>query len=210
MKKIVLSQQIKQDIRADRLPVDQLLTQQWLSDHYQVSRIPVREAIQRLSTEGWFIAHGKKGVKIPPLNAVQAEELYLMRLPLETLALRLAFPHLTFALLGQAQDILSQLSDISGLSPLEQGVLNWQFHLCLYQPCQRPILLRTLTQLHEQSERYLGFQSNKLDYGRRNDDEHHLLLAALSEKDLNAAELILTRHIEEAGQMLVGYFKGGS
>ncbi len=204
--KISLSQLIKDDIRAEKLPLDQLLTQQWLSDHYQVSRIPVRDAIQRLLSEGWFVAHGKKGVKIPSLNAMQAQELYLMRLPLESLALRLAFPQLTFAVLGQAEDILTELANVNELTRREQGMLNWQFHYCLYQPCERPMLLRTLKQLHEQCERYLGFQSKTLEYHARNQDEHSALLEALRKKDLDKADEILNHHIKEAGEMLVDYF----
>ncbi|MFT5164407.1 MAG: DNA-binding GntR family transcriptional regulator [Alteromonadaceae bacterium] len=206
MKKISLSQQIKDDIRADKLPVDQLLTQQWLSDHYQVSRIPVRDAIQGLSSQGWLIAHGKKGVKVPPLNAAQAKELYLMRLPLESLALQLAFEHLSFAVLGEAEDILAQLADIANLDPLTQGKLNWQFHCCLYQLSDKSILLRTLQQLHEHSERYLGFQSQTLQYHHRSEHEHYLLLEALRAKDLDCADGILKRHIEAAGKLLVEYF----
>ena len=205
MKKIPLWQQIKDDIRQDKLPIDQLLTQQWLSDHYQVSRIPVRDAIQRLSLEGWFIAHGKKGVQIPPLNAAQAQELYLMRMPLEALALELAFEHLNFAVLGQAEDVLTQLTETNSLTPLEHGVLNWQFHYCLYQPCERPTLLRTLTQLHEQCERYLGFQSQTLDYHTRSEAEHYQLLKALRDKDLAQAQQVLRRHIQQAGEILVAH-----
>ncbi len=208
MKKIPLWQQIKDDIRQDKLPIDQLLTQQWLSDHYQVSRIPVRDAIQRLSLEGWFIAHGKAGVQIPPLNAAQAQELYLMRMPLEALALELSFDNINFAVLGQAEDILTQLSNTKSLCALEQGVLNWQFHYCLYQPCQRPTLLRTLTQLHEQCERYLGFQAHTLDYHTRSESEHYQLLKALRDKDLAQAQQILKQHIEQAGEILVAHLSG--
>jgi len=208
MTKTPLWKQIKDDIRQDKLPIDQLLTQQWLSDHYKVSRIPVRDAIQRLSLAGWFIAHGKKGVQIPPLNAAQAQELYLMRMPLEALALELSFDKINFAVLGRAEDILTQLTDTTSLSPLEQGVLNLQFHYCLYQACERPTLLRTLTQLHEQCERYLGFQAHTLDYHSRSEAEHYQLLKALRDKELGLAQQILKRHIEQAGEILVAHLEG--
>ena len=197
---------IKTDIRHDKLPVNQLLTQQWLSEHYNVSRIPVRDALQRLLSEGWLTTHGKKGVQIPPLNAEQAQELYLMRLPLEKLALSQAFARLNFAALGQAEDILATLAG-QQLSELEQGELNWQFHYCLYQPCQMPTLLSTLTQLHEQVSRYLGFQNRALDYTLRSEQEHYALLKALRDKDLPLALEVLHSHIEEAGKLLVSHLR---
>jgi DNA-binding GntR family transcriptional regulator len=130
-----------------------------------------------------------------------------MRLPLEKLALELAFEHLNFALLGQAEDILVQLDNSHHLPPLEKGVLNWQFHYCLYQPCERPMLLRTLTQLHEQCERYLGFQFNALDYNPRSNDEHYQILAALKNRDLDKALITLNSHIKEAGLLLVEHLR---
>lgn len=207
MTKLSLIERIKADIREERLPVAQQLTQQWLSEFYQVSRIPIRDALQRLVTQGWLVAHGKKGVQIPPLNAAQAQELYLMRMPLECLALELAFEQLNYAILGQAEDILVQTRQQSELSALELGVLNWQFHLCLYQPCQRPILLQTLHQLHEQCERYIGFQSQQLNYHQRSETEHYQLLQALKDKELSRAREILATHISEAGEVLVKHLQ---
>ena len=203
MAKLTLLDRIKQDIRNDNLPINTWLTQMWLSEFYQVSRIPVRDAIARLLADGWLVTEGKKGVKIPPLNAEQAQELYLMRLPLETLALKLAYEHLSFAQLGKAQDILTQLNADKHLSAIEQGVLNWQFHYCLYEPCAKPMLLRTLNQLHEQCERYIGFQTAKLDYHSQSESEHQQLLTALQNRELDRALDILSKHIKVAGEKLV-------
>jgi DNA-binding GntR family transcriptional regulator len=207
MSKVALWQRIKNDIRQDKLPINQLLTQQWLSEHYQVSRIPIRDAIAKLMAQGWLTTHGKKGVKIPPLNAFHAQELYLMRLPLESLALQLAFERINFGVIGAAEDILTQLDNSAQLSALEQGELNWQFHFCLYQPCERLILLNTLNQLHQQCERYLGFQFNTLDYNVRSNQEHYQLLTALRAKDLKGALMTLRCHIQEAGEILTAHLQ---
>ncbi|MFT4929943.1 MAG: DNA-binding GntR family transcriptional regulator, partial [Phenylobacterium sp.] len=40
-------------------------------------------------------------------------------------------------------------------------------------------------------------------------DEHHLLLDALKAKDLTQAELVLSHHIQAAGEMLVSHFSQG-
>jgi len=201
-----LAQRIKADIRSDVLAQNTLLTQAELSERYKVSRIPVRDALKELLADGWLVTHGKRGVKVPPLNAEQAQELYLMRLPLERLALELAFEHLNFAILGQATDILEQ-SKQPGHSALELGRLNWQFHWCLYQPCQRPILLKTLDQLHQQTERYIGYQSAQLNYHQTSENEHCELIEALSAKNLQKALDILHRHIEVAGRLLIEHFR---
>ena len=56
-----LYQQLKQDIRDNKLPIASPLKQEQLAANYGVSRIPVRDVLQRLKNEGWwyFNAHSK-------------------------------------------------------------------------------------------------------------------------------------------------------
>ena len=79
----------------------------------------MRDGIAKLLKDGWLVVAGKKGVKVPSLNAEQAQELYLMRVSLETLAIELAFEHLNYANLGKAQDVLTQLKDNDSLTAIE-------------------------------------------------------------------------------------------
>ena len=163
----------------------------------------MRDGIAKLLKDGWLVVAGKKGVKVPSLNAEQAQELYLMRVSLETLAIELAFEHLNYASLGKAQDVLTQLKDNDSLTAIEQGQLNWQFHFCLYQPCNEPLLLRTLNQLHEQCERYIGFQVTQLNYHQQSENEHYQRLEALKSRRLDQAIEILSQHIKVAGEYFV-------
>jgi len=109
MTKASLYQQLKQDIRQGIWPAGAVLNQQKLSEYYQVSRIPVRDALQQLKAEALLVMAGKASVMVPPLTAAEAEELYQIRLQLEPMALRRAFPQLNFSLLGQAEDLLHRI-----------------------------------------------------------------------------------------------------
>ena len=89
-----LYQQLKQDIVQGKLPEKQALKQAQLAERYGVSRIPIRDALQRLKNEGWLVEHGKSSVMLRPLNADDAQDLYLMRMHLEpTLLARLKTIH---------------------------------------------------------------------------------------------------------------------
>jgi len=199
-----LYQQLKQDIRDNKLPIASPLKQQQLATEYGVSRIPIRDVLQRLKNEGWLIQSGKRGVMVHPLSATEAEDLYIMRMYLEPLILSHAMAKLNHQILGQAADILEQLEQPK-LSITEHGELNWQFHACFYQAAKRPTLFNNIANLHQLCSRYIGFHAIELDYLNTSQDEHYQLLHAIKAKQLGKAKAILKQHISEAGEILVTY-----
>lgn len=199
--------QLKHDIVHGKLPQNTALKQTLLAERYGVSRIPIRDTLQRLKNDGWLSNHGKSSVMIRPLNSSDAEDLYLMRLHLEPMLLGHAIPNINFETLGKAQDILLKLKSSEPRDILQQGELNWQFHRCLYLPADRPALFDTVTQLHQLCARYIGFQEMELDYLSHSQNEHEALLTALREDERQKANKVLTEHIRIAGEQLVRYLK---
>jgi DNA-binding GntR family transcriptional regulator len=60
-----------------------------------VSRMPVREALRQLDSEGLVTIRPNRGVVVMSLNTKEIEEIFLIRTALETLAVRQALPNLT-------------------------------------------------------------------------------------------------------------------
>ncbi|MBB3062159.1 FCD domain-containing protein [Microbulbifer rhizosphaerae] len=198
-----LYQQLKADLQSGRFPPGTVLKQTELAEQYGVSRIPVRDAIQRLKNEGWLTDHGKRGVAVPRFDPLEVEDIYLMRMRLEPLLQTLAAPKLNAEILGRARDILDGMEEEKTLPASEIGALNWQFHTCLYRAAGRPTLFATVEQLHRQCERYIGYQSRSLDYQHTSQREHYALLEALQRGDTEEAAEILEQHIAAAGRALV-------
>jgi DNA-binding GntR family transcriptional regulator len=123
------------------------------------------------------------------------------------MALRRAFPQLTFTVLGQAEDLLHRIEHDQKLSAADRGAMNWQFHLMLYQASQCPHLLRLLHSLHQQVERYLGFQEISMNYAEISHQEHWQLLKLLRLQQLDAAVDLLQRHIQQAGELLTTHLR---
>jgi DNA-binding GntR family transcriptional regulator len=199
-----LYEQLKQDIRENKLPMAVALKQEELAAQYGVSRIPIRDVLQKLKNEGWLVQSGKCGVMIATLSAQEAEDLSTMRQYLEPLILGYALPQLTNNMLGQAEDLLVAL-DNKQLSVSDCGELNWQFHACLYQAANRPTLFNTIVNLHQQCSRYIGFHNTQLNYNTTSQDEHYQLLAALKNQQSTLAQTILKQHIAQASKQLVAY-----
>ncbi|MBM6550268.1 GntR family transcriptional regulator [Marinomonas ostreistagni] len=201
-----LVEQLKGDILAGTLERGVPLRQQELSERYQVSRIPVRDAIATLRNQGWLVAHGKAGVMVPTLHWQEAEDLYQMRALLECRLLEHALGHINYEIIGRARDINASLYSPS-LTLLERGRLNWEVHASLYRAAQRPTLFNTVATLNEQVRRYMGFQYGPLDYLDTSQQEHEQLFDLLERKEWSQAVTLLQRHIEVAGVQLVEYLK---
>lgn len=201
-----ISQSIKEDILKNRLPRGVPLRQANLSTRYGVSRIPIRDALLSLKSEGWLVPNGKAGVMIPDLNWKEAEDLYLMRAELECLLFGKAFDYIREEHLIEARYFLEELNKHS-LTLVYKGELNWLFHQVLYKAAERPTLQRVVEGLNKQAVRYLGFQYGPLGYRTRSQDQHEELLSLIGLKDKNAALIYLRQHIENAGILLTDYLK---
>lgn len=66
------------------------LRERTLSDDHNVSRVPVREAIQRLEQEGFVVTSPRRGAVVRELTIEDAEELYDARICIEPHAARAA------------------------------------------------------------------------------------------------------------------------
>lgn len=153
-----VSQSIKEDILKNQLPRGVPLRQAILSTRYGVSRIPIRDALLSLKSEGWLVPNGKAGVMIPDLNWTEAEDLYLMRAELECLLFSMAFDYISEENLIKARHFLTELNK-ENLTLVYKGELNWLFHHTLYRAAERPTLQRVVEGLNKQAVRYLGFST---------------------------------------------------
>lgn len=199
-------QSIKEDILNNQLPRGVPLRQVSLSTRYGVSRIPIRDALQALKSEGWLVLHGKAGVMIPDLNWLEAEDLYLMRAELECILFEMAFESICDQDIAKARSFLLEL-DQENISLVSRGELNWCFHEALYQPANRPTLQRVVEGLNRQAVRYLGFQFGPLEYQAKSQDQHEELISLIESNNKGAALIFLRQHIEIAGGLLTEYLK---
>ncbi len=118
---------------------------------FEVSPIPVREALRQLETEGWVVFLPNKGATVAPLSIDEALEIYDILASLECTALRLAIPHHTLATLERAEEAL-YTAPTAGVDNVN---LNSDFHLALYAPSQQPRLLNLIDGQRQRVQRYL-------------------------------------------------------
>lgn len=74
---------LKADLMAEFFPLNELIIEQTLTERYQVSRTPVREAAMRLVHEGYLVKYPKKGYTVRCIGEEELNNLKVCRYILE-------------------------------------------------------------------------------------------------------------------------------
>lgn len=120
-----------------------------------------------------------------------------MRAALEVLALRHAAPHLTAAILAQAEEATKAGDKSRDVRSWEEA--NRAFHRLILAPCGMPRLLATIDDLHAASARFL-FAAWRSEWETRTDQDHRAILAALRQGNTESAAATLERHVQWIGR----------
>lgn len=183
----------------------QSLRQDEIAAQFGVSRIPVREALRQLEAEGLVTLQLNRGATVSALSPAEAQEIFEIRVALETTAIQLAIPQLTESDLEKAAVILDATHQTTDAA--RWAKLNWEFHSTLYTPSDRPRLLAMIKTLHLNIDRYVRLQMEQMNYLEKSQKEHYQLLDACRQRDAKTAVKLLKRHIETAGEQLVTHLQ---
>jgi|HubBroStandDraft_2_1064218.scaffolds.fasta_scaffold106111_2 DNA-binding GntR family transcriptional regulator len=162
------------------------------------SRIPVREALRMLDSEGLVTLVANAGAWVTKLTLDECVETYLIRERLEPLLLRTSMPRLPAA----AVDLLGRLADEmeagAGLDDFMRA--DREFHLSSYAgaaPGEMGQIIHRMwnTTQHYRREFTRLASSSGLDGLGATHMEHRLLLDALRRQDPDDAERVLVMHI---------------
>src|SRR5438128_1468515 len=86
---------IEEAIVSGEIPPGTVLRQEQLSERFNVSRTPIREALRRLDALGLVDFHPNRGVRVRTLQREELHEAFLVRAELESLATELAATRMT-------------------------------------------------------------------------------------------------------------------
>jgi DNA-binding GntR family transcriptional regulator len=186
-----------------------------LARRFAVSSSPLREALNRLSGQGLVRALENRGFRVAPLSAQGVSDLARVRALVECDALRDSITHGSDAWEAQVVAAAHALSLTerrlgSVARPLDDdwSARHRRFHLSLYGACTSPLLLELADVLFDNAERYRRWAARYREVPRRKHDEHQQLVAAVLERDADAAVELLRRHIHRTEQLVVATLQG--
>lgn len=162
-----------------------------------VSRTPVREALNRLQSDGLLTYQPRRGAIIAELTPQQALELYSVREILEGAAARFAALYASDLEIRLLQDLLDQQKG-AGSDSAALAKLNRNFHEIIYRMAHNRYLLDILQR--GQDHLVLLVETTYLAPNRAETAyvEHSEIVNAIARRDPDMAELTARRHIREA------------
>lgn len=198
----VIATQVRRSILAGALKHGQPLRQDEIAGEYGVSKIPVREALLILEGEGLVEFIPNRGAFVSELSAEDAREISIMRIALETAALREAIGLMTTSDFDHAETILTKIDACTDQQAWSD--LNWQFHETLYRPANLPKLLKTIRELHVNVARHFRV-FDTVDYLSQSQAEHRAILQACREQAVAHALDLLATHLRKSAEIVAAY-----
>jgi DNA-binding GntR family transcriptional regulator len=189
-------QRLRDAILANHLPPGTALSVPEFARRLQVSRSPIREAVQRLVYDGLAVNVAHKGAEVATLDFEELLHLYEVREVLEGLAARLATERIDAAGLERLRQILAAHEEVL-VSGDERGhiEMDMAYHLGIREAAGNDYLSETLERIHGKAHLAYYQLWRGLDDRRLALSEHRKVFEAMVAGDAAGADQAARNHI---------------
>jgi DNA-binding GntR family transcriptional regulator len=176
------------------------LRQEDLAERFGTSRIPVREALRALEYEGLVTSEPHRGFTVTELDADDVEEVYDLRIVLESHAVRVALPLLTDEDLEELEQLYQAMT--GAVAPDEQLAARERFYIRLYSVSGRPRLVGLIVRLRQEVARSLRWPT--LQHAP---SHHEQFFEAVKMGDADRAVAQLAGHYQRVATLIRRYLR---
>ncbi len=200
----VVYQTLKKAILNGKLKPGQPLSENLIANQLSVSRTPVREALRSLENENLVsVLSGRKViVSIPTIQEI--EEIYDIRLIVESEALRKITPNDSKTIKQLEACVKMAEVHLKNENLEELHKTNSEFHLTIISALQNNKLKQFLDSLQDTISRYSLY--SKTNYTNRFEDDHAQILSYLKQGENEQAVAVLRQHFTTTKNILKAMF----
>jgi DNA-binding GntR family transcriptional regulator len=167
-----------------------------------LSRTPIREAINRLESEGFIKVMPKKGIYVTDIQLIDVLQIFQARIEIEPVALRMAAPHLPMDELLKFRDTFTK-----DFSDIQNGFrLDTAMHLFLIEHCGNRYIIDMMHSVFDNNTKIVI--ASKQNQVQIHDArlEHLDIINTLIDKDYDKAVHLMKTHIETCRRAALDYF----
>jgi GntR family transcriptional regulator, rspAB operon transcriptional repressor len=198
---VAVHARLRAAILAGEIPEGAVTSQATLAERFGVGRTPLREALRMLQREGLVISQPNHRVRIAELSSEDAEELYIMRIALEAVAIRVTVPVLTGADLAELDGLMAQMDHYMKLRDhVGHRDPHRQFHHRLVYAAG-PRVSDEIDELFDHAERYRR-RFGAADSWEARRAEHRAILDAAAAGDADLAARHLAAHYAQTAAFI--------
>ncbi|HVK90916.1 MAG TPA: FCD domain-containing protein [Mycoplana sp.] len=180
-----------------------------------MSVTPVREALARLTAEGFTVLDDHRGYSVARLSLLELRDITANRKLCEGEALRLSIARGDAdweARIVASHHLLSRLpqgrDDMPSVIHADWDVRHAAFHHALISACGSPILLDICARLFAHADRYRRISVSLAGLQRDAATEHRLIVEKTLARDADAAVAALHAHYQKTAEALEAFFEG--
>ena len=178
-----------------------------LTELLNISRTPLRDALQQLEWEGIVVSEPRKGYRLAQFSEADIFEIYPLRAKLESFALELS---------GVPEKrVLDELTEINlkilnSKLPREVVELDESWHILLISNCPNHRLLKMIKTLHRQSQRYEYAYMAMNKTVEKSSNQHGNIILQLQNGHLQKATELLAENNLVGMDTMVNWLKSKS
>ena len=208
--KQTITSQVADEIRSRILQGDYKAGEQLRQEHVAadlgVSRVPVREALHQLNSEGFVTLISHKGSIVSEVSPEEFLEYYELRAKIEPWLLSLAIPRMTDV---HFERIRSAADEFLNAARASESVheANWAFHKVLYEASGRTATIEILGRVNKQIERYTRMIMSVSGIDKKSHKEHLKLINLCEQRDVDAAVKMPEEHISGGTTILTDHLR---
>ena len=189
-----IADSLRTEILGGRYLPGERIRQEDVAARSGATRIPVREALRMLDSEGLVTLVANSGAWVTRLTLGECAETYLIRERLEPLLLRTSMPRLDAAAVGRLCGLVGEMEAEAGLSAFM--LADRDFHLFSYAGAASSEMGQIIHRMWNTTQHYRREFARMAGGGLSVTHlEHRLLLDCLRRQDPDDAERVLVMHI---------------
>ncbi len=191
------------------LPPGERLSQVKIADRLGLSRTPVREALRLIEKEGLITSERGRQVVISPTSMADLDELYALRIKLDTMTVRATVPDLTDADLAEMQRCLDAMD--ANTLPSQFTAFDAAHRLFHMVPIRLagPRHADYSAQLNEHAERYRRIYLSQPSSYAQSRAEHLAIMAASAQREGEVVAGLLADHYARIALTIIAQIDPG-
>jgi DNA-binding GntR family transcriptional regulator len=208
---------LKSDIAENRLVQGQKVILRELVERYGISETPIKQALNRLVTEGLVESIPRKGMRVRVIKCKEIENLFEIRNMMETYFIKNVIDHVK-----EHPQVLSDfLNILKKQEKILRKVLNTEeyyqfydldkeFHQLYIQCSRNDTVVQVYNTLGTHGYRYYAFGKLEMKQLVRGFEEHKLIYEALKGQNESELKRVIKLHIQNAKEEICNALKNES
>jgi DNA-binding GntR family transcriptional regulator len=123
------------------------LNESQLARDFNISRIPIREALMQLHEHGLVMNHERRGMFVTELAEDEVQQINSLRVVLEAEAIRICRSRMTRQIAAKLTALVEQMENSAESNKIDSAALDLEFHRTIWEATGNPYLVKTMDSL---------------------------------------------------------------